>query len=802
MAGRVLALLIAWLVLAAGGAYAQASPQSSPSAQLDNAQSELKALEQAADRAEGDAQALAGLSGEVAPIKADVQGVIDQLRPELQAADQNLSLLGQAPKPGAPPEAAQIAHDRRALTDQHMALDAAIKRGKLLLAEADRLSGRIATQRIDSFSLKISARSQSILDPALWRSVADEVSHDTERWAGVISEEVETLRDAASPRALGIAALAAFLAFALAFWMQRLLKRAAMGLALVRQASARLREAETAAASVIARSTLPVLSAIVLVVGLNWAGLLSERLAQLAWALVRAVGMVSAAYALGRTVLAPGRPEHRLAPISDGAARALRGYPLLLGAAAAVGSLVLQATRIAGVSLAGVVAARALVAAADLVILAFAASAAGRARAADRTAEGQGGPPERGRGLWTLALFLVWSVVVTGAAALLAGYIAFAVFLTQEIAWLAVVISVAFVLTNLTDALFAELAPEQGVLGRFCASTMGFGPRTLDQLSVLLGGLARVIVWLLAWAAILLPFGAGADDLFARMQAGVTSFKLGGATVAPAAIAASLLLFAAGLFITRLFRRWLERQYLPRTRIDRGLSAAIASGVSYTGGVIALIVASSYLGLKLTQVTLIASALTVGIGFGLQSVIQNFVAGVILLAGRPIRVGDWISLGDQQGDVQRINVRATEIKLFDGSVLIVPNSDLVTKPVRNVTWGAPLGQAQIKFTVGYDADLDVVQATLMEAMKQTRGVLKDPAPWVLVTDFTDMGAAFFGTAYVASPRSAPRIKTEILLELSRRLRAAGIKPGVEFQTAAVRPATGTRKAQPGAGPSR
>jgi small-conductance mechanosensitive channel len=278
----------------------------------------------------------------------------------------------------------------------------------------------------------------------------------------------------------------------------------------------------------------------------------------------------------------------------------------------------------------------------------------------------------------------------------------------------------------------------------------------------------------------------------------VTSFKLGGATVAPAAIAASLCLFALGLFVTRLFRRWLETKYLPRTRMDRGLSAAVASGVSYAGGVIALIVASSYLGLKLTQVTLIASALTVGIGFGLQSVIQNFVAGIILLAGRPIRVGDWISIGEQQGDVQRINVRATEIKLFDGSVLIVPNSELVTKPVRNVTWGSPMGQAQITFTVGYDADLDVVQASLLEAMKQTRGVLKDPAPFVLITDFKDTGAAFFGTAYVASPRSAARIKTEILLELSRRLRGQGIRPGVDFRQMAAQPSTRAQKAQPGA----
>ena len=116
--------------------------------------------------------------------------------------------------------------------------------------------------------------------------------------------------------------------------------------------------------------------------------------------------------------------------------------------------------------------------------------------------------------------------------------------------------------------------------------------------------------------------------------------------------------------------------------------------------------ASAYLGLHLTQVTLIASALSVGIGFGLQAVVQNFVSGLILLVERPVKVGDWVALGDIEGDIRRINVRATEIQMGDRSTMIVADSELITKTVRNVTWGAPLGQVQISFTVGYDADLD------------------------------------------------------------------------------------------------
>jgi small-conductance mechanosensitive channel len=317
------------------------------------------------------------------------------------------------------------------------------------------------------------------------------------------------------------------------------------------------------------------------------------------------------------------------------------------------------------------------------------------------------------------------------------------------------------------------------------AHALGLGAHTMDQLAVLLTGAARVMLWLLAWAAILTPFGAGANDALSHIQTGATSFHLGGVTVSPMAIAASIGLFIAGMFVTRVFRRWLETQYLPRTHMDRGLSATVATGVSYVGGLLALIIASAYLGLKLTQVTLIASALTVGVGFGLQSVIQNFVAGLMLLAGRPIRVGDWISVGGQEGDVQRINVRATEIKLFDGSVLILPNQELVTKPVRNVTWGAPLGQVNVPLTVGYDADLDQVGAIVLEALKSTKGILKSPAPSVAVTDFHDCGVTLRGVGYVASPRSVYGIKSDVLLELSRRLRSAGVRPGVDIRQAVL-----------------
>lgn len=802
MAGRVLALILGWLVLtlAAPGALAQTATPAAPAAtapspsaaaasaaaKLDHAQSDLRALWREARKPGLDNDAVSKLQSALAPVQAEIHAAVDPLKATLADVDERLAALGPAPKPGAPPEAGTIAHDRRTLTGLHVALDAQIKRGDLLLVEADQLGEVLAGLRVDSFSRRVGMRSQSVLSPGFWAAAAAELPDDLGRWAGMVTAEAKVAAAEASPRAALLAVLALAFALGLAWPLRVLLERLSLRLAVVRTSPERLRKAELAAGDVVIRSALPILGGVVAVWALTGLGLLSRQMVEVGWGVVRAVGFLAVTSSLGRAVLAPNRPALRLVPLADETARALSPYPPLLGMAAAIGIVLLTVCKVAGVSLAASEFAQAVVAVLHLVALALALSAMGRSRAAELAARAQErGRPEPGRGIWTLVLLSAWLALAAGVIALLLGYIAFALFVTREMVWVAVVGSALFVLVSLSDAFFGELAAEEGRIGRFAAHGMGIGSRTLDQMSVLLTGAARLMLWLLAWAAVLTPFGAGGGDALSHLQAGASSFHLGGVTVSPAAIAASIGLFIVGMFVTRMFRRWLETQYLPRTQMDVGLSATVATGVSYVGGVLALIVASAYLGLKLTQVTLIASALTVGVGFGLQSVIQNFVAGLILLAGRPIRVGDWIAVGGQEGDVQRINVRATEIKLFDGSVLILPNQELVTKPVRNVTWGSPLGQVVVVFTVGYETDLDQVSAIFLEAMKATKGILKSPAPGVAVTDFHDLGAVLRGVAYVASPRSVYGAKSEVLLEIGRRLRAAGVRPGVEVRQAVV-----------------
>jgi len=183
----------------------------------------------------------------------------------------------------------------------------------------------------------------------------------------------------------------------------------------------------------------------------------------------------------------------------------------------------------------------------------------------------------------------------------------------------------------------------------------------------------------------------------------------------------------------------------------------------------------AYLGLSLDRIALFASALSVGIGFGLQAVIGNFVSGLILLAERPVKVGDWIAIGDQEGDVKRINIRATEIEMGDRSKLIVPNSDLISKTVRNVTRGGALGQVKIVLRIANDADAGEVRDLLLDRIKGHGEVLPEPGPGVFLTAIPDGALEFACFAAVSSPRQAFRIKSELLFAMVAALKDRGMR---------------------------
>src|SRR5690606_2343073 len=175
--------------------------------------------------------------------------------------------------------------------------------------------------------------------------------------------------------------------------------------------------------------------------------------------------------------------------------------------------------------------------------------------------------------------------------------------------------------------------------------------------------------------------------------------------------------FVIGLLLLNMLKRWLGEKLLPSTQMEPGMRDSIVTLLGYLGGVLVFALALVALNVNLQSIAWIASALSVGIGFGLQAVVQNFISGLILLVERPVKVGDWVSLStDVEGDIRRINVRATEIQLWDRSTVIVPNSQLITQNVRNVTQAGAQGRVRILLPMPLDTDAARVRELVLTAL--------------------------------------------------------------------------------------
>jgi potassium efflux system protein len=191
-------------------------------------------------------------------------------------------------------------------------------------------------------------------------------------------------------------------------------------------------------------------------------------------------------------------------------------------------------------------------------------------------------------------------------------------------------------------------------------------------------------------------------------------FQIGTLNITPTTLVTALLAFAVTLHLLRYIKNHVVPHGLKYTKLDRGAREAVASLVGYLGIILAILIALSITGVKMQNIAIIAGALSVGIGFGLQSIVNNFISGLILLFERPIRRGDWIVTGDTEGYVKSINIRSTQIETFDRADVIVPNSELITAKVTNWMLRDPFGRISIPIGVSYDADVEKAYNVLLD----------------------------------------------------------------------------------------
>jgi len=230
------------------------------------------------------------------------------------------------------------------------------------------------------------------------------------------------------------------------------------------------------------------------------------------------------------------------------------------------------------------------------------------------------------------------------------------------------------------------------------------------------------------------------------------------------------------IFLSKRIRNWLVHNVLAKSSLDLGTRTAIGTITRYSIILIGLMIILQTVGIDLSTITVLAGALGVGIGFGLQNITNNFVSGIIILFERPIKVDDRIEVGNITGDVVRISMRATTIVTNDNISVIVPNSEFISSKVinwshndRNVRFNIPVG-------VSYNEDPQKVKELLLSVANDNDAVLKEPLPDVIFSEFGDSSLNFVLRVWTSTLIQAPKVlKSQLYFEIFKRFREVGIQ---------------------------
>ena len=279
--------------------------------------------------------------------------------------------------------------------------------------------------------------------------------------------------------------------------------------------------------------------------------------------------------------------------------------------------------------------------------------------------------------------------------AALTGYTQMAQYLSRSAMQIAILVGGLFLIrTMLREGLSTTLQGRHR-FGRYVRDGLVLREETERRLGFWLGGALDLLVVLFGLPLILGILQLGADETTVWVGKLLRGVQVGSFTVSVLDLVTAFAIFILVMVVTRLIQRGLDRHVLPNVSSDPGVRDALRSGVGYFGFLIAILITVASLGIDLQNIAIVAGALSVGIGFGLQNVFNNFVSGLILLVERPIKPGDWVIVGSYEGTVKKVNVRSTEIETFQRASVIIPNADLISNSVTNWTHKNLSGRVEV-----------------------------------------------------------------------------------------------------------
>ncbi len=733
---------------------------------LDKLSASLKQIEASLEHHDLTDTELQDLRQQTDPISAAASDAVERLTPRLAGIKTRLDQLGPKPDDAAPPESPAVTAERADQQKLYNDTDELLKRARLIGVQADQTGANITARRRALFTRSLFARAASIVNPELWTKVWQEAPADTAAIKGVFSEWINGINTRLDGQRLPVfwGSLAAILLLYVP--LARLARRVLARSPAIPEPS---RFQKILGAWWIALVIAVPAIAMVYVIALIFQAydLTNARLQPFMQASGVAVIRIAAAAGIARGLFAPTRPNWRLPKLNDRAAEGIVRTAIIIASIVSVASLFEALNDIVGASLPVAVTMRGLAAIAGAVLLGVELWRFGGTLETD---DCLGPEVTRQRGWFDILRLISWAEAFAITVSVLIGYAAFGSFLLDQFFWASAVASVLFMsIVLLEETISAILAPTARLGHRLIAS-IGFNRNSLELTGVLISGLIRLVLFVVAAGLVLAPWGLQRSDVPIDIGAAFFGFKVGDITVSPFSIFIAIGLFTLAFGFFHAVLRWVDSKLFPHMNFDVGLRNSIRTSLGYLGFLVAAGLALGYLGLSFEKLAIVAGALSVGIGFGLQSIVNNFVSGLILLWERTVRVGDWIVVGGDQGFVRRINVRATEIETFDRAQVIIPNSSLITGVVTNLVRNDRTGRILIPLTVAASADPNKIREVLIAIAKANQLVLTIPAPQILFTGMSSSALNFELRVFVGDVETSVRVKSDLNFEIFKRFK--------------------------------
>ena len=780
----ILALLLLTLVtltptlsLAADDPAAPSQDEATPKV---NAAVELPKMQKILDKIKGQVSGdtndnqLSQLNEMALELSGNADTLGQALIPQRQQLDTQLAVLGPAPAADSPTkETPEVTRKRSQLENQKSKLDDQIKQAESLKNGGLLLSSQIANLRRDQLKSQLALNSGSILGPRFWAPLFSTQDLDGEKISDFIAELKDTAALSWEP-GWRFGTVGWILAAMLVMTMGRRYSEEFLAwVSIHKLPEGRLRRSFLAAA--IALTTLAAV-----VITFNFTALaftrrdeVSSDVQDFVDRLVELSVFCGLIAGLGRAFLSTRRPSWRLPHISNAVAQALKPFPPITAALVFIFQTAEAFNNSVGTSLNTTIVANGLTA---LLIGSTALSISVRTQRVRRRLAQEGETLEERS---TLAGLIQIALTLTALAiliALLIGYVMLARFLAYEVVWCGILFGSFFFLSHLINDGCESLFSTQNSTGKRLQNTLNIDERHLQQAATLLAAVGKTLLIMIV--ALALFNGSFASSTPIELLQKAIEFwggkGLESLNIVPAHMVSALVCMVVGIYILRSVRRWLDTEFLPKTTMDIGMRTSLVTLMSNIGYVLIILLTLSIMGLQWNKLAWIVSALSVGIGFGLQEIVKNFISGLILLTERPVKVGDLITISGIEGDIRRINVRATEIQMSDKSTVIVPNSQLISQNVRNATMGNAQGVVTILLTFPLDIDPVRVRELLLEVYNENERILELPEPSVSFKDLSPQGIVLSVTGNVASQRQISGAKSDLLFDILTRLRKEGI----------------------------